>query len=88
MALGQAAFVFVVTEAADGADRSVLLAARDGGHGDAVEPVLLDHRVSGRILDADPVADLQGPVKARLSEDVACQTGLTRDLVPVVALLR
>ena len=33
MALGQAAFVFVVTEAADGADRSVLLAARDGGHG-------------------------------------------------------
>src|SRR5690606_9272573 len=60
-----------IGEFADRPDRAVRLADRDRRHLDAVEPVLLDHGVTGRILDRDAVAGLERLGEAEGAEHVS-----------------
>src|SRR5690606_36391251 len=60
---------------------SVEVAYGNGWHLHTVEPVLLDHGVTGGIDERQPITRLELPVKAELAEDIARQAGFAADHV-------
>ena len=79
-ASGQAVAVVFVAEAALHLDAAIKPSDGDGGHGHAIEPVLLDHGVAGRVLQRDAVAGAQRMGEGELPEDVAGQAGVAGQL--------
>src|SRR5690606_626581 len=84
----QAGRVVRIGELADEPHGAVELADRDRGHAHAVEPVLLDHGVAGRVLHRDAVAGFERLREAEGAEHIAGQARLAADHDLVVARVR
>src|SRR5690606_984330 len=81
MTSGEAAFKVVVAKLAYQLNFSVEVAYGNGWHLHTVEPVLLDHGVTGGIDERQPITRLELPVKAALAEDIARQAAFAADHV-------